>query len=101
MSDLTLGNDARAVALMNLGIVELWSFRFDDAERHLEQGLALARLIDRPYIQVGCLSHLGLAVARRSLAQARPIPGGDRDRGGARLGDRPDRMRRHGDDGLG
>ena len=71
MSDLTLGNDARAVALMNLGIVELWSFRFDDAERHLEQGLALARLIDRPYVQVGCLSHLGISAARRSLAQAR------------------------------
>jgi LuxR family maltose regulon positive regulatory protein len=56
---------------MNLGIVELWSFRFDDAERHLEQGLALAQLIDRPYIQIGCLSHLGLDDARRSLAHAR------------------------------
>ena len=27
VTELTLGNDARAVALMNLGIVELWSFR--------------------------------------------------------------------------
>ena len=71
VSELTLSNDARAVALMNLGIVELWSFRLDDAERHLEQGLALARLIDRPYVQVGCLSHLGLDDARRSLAEAR------------------------------
>ena len=71
VSELTLSNDARAVALMNLGIVELWSFRLDDAERHLEQGLALARLIDRPYVQIGCLSHLGLDDARRSLAQAR------------------------------
>jgi LuxR family maltose regulon positive regulatory protein len=71
MTDLTLGNDARAVALMNLGIVELWSFEVDDAKRHLEQGLALARLIDRPYVQIGCLAHLGLDAARHSLALAR------------------------------
>ena len=71
VSELTLSNDAKAVALMNLGIVELWSFRLDDAERHLEQGLALARTIERPYVQIGCLSHLGLAASRRSLAQAR------------------------------
>ena len=71
VTELTLSNDARAVALMNLGIVELWSFRLDDAERHLEQSLALARLIDRPYVQIGCLSHLGLAAARHSLALAR------------------------------
>jgi LuxR family transcriptional regulator, maltose regulon positive regulatory protein len=69
--DLALGNDARALALMNVGIVELWSFRLDDAQRDLEQGLALARLIDRPYVEIGCLSHLGLDAARRSLALAR------------------------------
>jgi LuxR family maltose regulon positive regulatory protein len=56
---------------MNLGIVELWSFRLDDAERHLEQGLALARLTDRPYVQIGCLSHLALEASRHSLGQAR------------------------------
>jgi LuxR family maltose regulon positive regulatory protein len=71
VTELRMINDARAVALMNLGIVELWSFRLDDAERHLEQGLALARQIDRPYVQIGCLSHLGLDAARHSLAQAR------------------------------
>jgi LuxR family maltose regulon positive regulatory protein len=71
VTELTLSNDARAIALMDLGIVELWSLRLADSERHLEQGLALAQLIDRPYLQVGCLSHLGLLVARRSLAQAR------------------------------
>ena len=72
VTELTLSNDARAVALMNLGIVELWSFRLDDAERHLEQGLALARLIDRPYVQIGCLSApRGSLAARSSLALAR------------------------------
>ncbi|TAK01740.1 MAG: LuxR family transcriptional regulator, partial [Chloroflexota bacterium] len=70
-TDLALGNDARALALMNIGIVEFWSFRLDDGPRHLEQGLALARLIDRPYIQIACLSHLGLDAARSSIARAR------------------------------
>ena len=69
--ELTLSNDAKAVALMNLGVVELWSFALDDAERHLEQGLALGRLIDRPYVQVGCLGPLGLHAARSSFVRAR------------------------------
>ena len=71
VTELTLSNDARAVALMNLGIVELWSFRLDEAERHLEQGLALARLIGRPYVQIGCLSGLAVLSARSSLVLAR------------------------------
>src|SRR5215831_4912715 len=37
------GDDLRALALINLGIAELWSLRLDDADRHLEQGVALAR----------------------------------------------------------
>jgi LuxR family maltose regulon positive regulatory protein len=71
VTELTLSRDARAVALMNLGMVELWSFELDDAERHLEQGLDLARVIERPYVQVGCLAHLALLAARQSLALAR------------------------------
>jgi LuxR family transcriptional regulator, maltose regulon positive regulatory protein len=35
-------------ALMHLGIVELGSARLEEAERHLEQGLELARLGRRP-----------------------------------------------------
>ncbi len=64
--EVVLGNDARAVALMNLGAIELWSFRFDDAERHLEQGLELARRIGRPYVEVGCLAYWALAARRRT-----------------------------------
>jgi LuxR family maltose regulon positive regulatory protein len=71
VSELTLSRDARAVALMNLGIAQLWSFELDDAERHLELGLDLARVIERPYLQVGCLAHLALLAARQSLALAR------------------------------
>jgi LuxR family transcriptional regulator, maltose regulon positive regulatory protein len=71
LSAVTLGNDVRAVALMNLGIVELWLFRVDDALRHLEQGLELARRIGRPYVEIGCLGHLALLTAVDSFALAR------------------------------
>jgi LuxR family maltose regulon positive regulatory protein len=71
--DVVLGNDARAVALMNLGVIELWSFRFGDAQRHLEQGLELARRIRRPFVEVGCLAYLGLAARRCSLGREREL----------------------------
>ena len=69
--EIGLGNDVRASALMHLGIVELWSTRFEEAERHLEQGLGLARLGGRPYLKVQCLAHLAVAAGRRSLGRAR------------------------------
>ena len=59
--DIALDSDLRAVALMNLGIVEAWSFGLADAERHLEEGAALARNIGRPYLEVSCLAQLGFA----------------------------------------
>src|SRR6266550_761764 len=52
-----LGSELRAVALMNLGIVETWSGRFEDAERHLAEGAALAEAIGRPYIEVACRAY--------------------------------------------
>jgi LuxR family maltose regulon positive regulatory protein len=58
--ELGRGNDHRASALMHLGIAELWSLRVDDARRDLEEALALARRIGRPYLEVGCLGHLAL-----------------------------------------
>jgi len=69
--ELALGGDARLFALINLAIVELWSSQLADAERHLEQALALAREIDRPFVEVGCLSYLGLLVSTRTFAPAR------------------------------
>jgi LuxR family transcriptional regulator, maltose regulon positive regulatory protein len=53
------GAELRALALMNLGIAESWTWRLADAESHLEQGLALGRTIGRPYVEVGCLATLG------------------------------------------
>jgi LuxR family maltose regulon positive regulatory protein len=65
--EIALGSDLRAVALMNLGIVEAWS-GLPDAERHLQEGAALARDIGRPYVEVGCLAHLGFASKIHSFA---------------------------------
>ena len=45
---------------MNLGIAELWTLHLDEAHRDLEEALALARRIGRPYLEVGCLGHLAL-----------------------------------------
>ena len=59
--DIALDSDLRAVALMNLGTVEAWSLALPDAERHLQEGAALARQIGRPYLEVSCLAQLGFA----------------------------------------
>jgi LuxR family transcriptional regulator, maltose regulon positive regulatory protein len=68
---ITLDSDLRGFSLMNLGIVELWSGRPADAERHLSEGAALARTIGRPYLEVGCRAYLGFAWRRRSFTIAR------------------------------
>ena len=69
--DIALGSDLRAVALMNLGIVEAWSLGLPDAERHLQEGAVLARKIGRPYLEVACLAQLGFASRIRSFATTR------------------------------
>ncbi len=66
-----MGSELRGVVLLNLGIVETWSGRFDEAERHLSEGAALARTIGRPYLEVACHAHQGFASKTVSLATAR------------------------------
>jgi len=46
-----LGEELRALALISLGSTEFWAARFAEAERHLDQGIALARRIGRPYLE--------------------------------------------------
>ena len=46
-----LGEELRALALISLGSTEFWAARFEEAERHLEQGVALARRIGRPFLE--------------------------------------------------
>jgi LuxR family maltose regulon positive regulatory protein len=62
-----LGEDLRATASISLGIGEMWALRFEDAERHLTQGLALAREIGRPYLELH-----GLAHGAHAMLQFRP-----------------------------
>jgi LuxR family transcriptional regulator, maltose regulon positive regulatory protein len=68
---IAMSSELRGVALMNLGIVETWSRRFDDAERHLSEGAALAKAIGRPYLEVACRAHQIFPTTLVSLASAR------------------------------
>jgi LuxR family maltose regulon positive regulatory protein len=69
---LGLGEDLRAAAFISLGIAEIWAFRFEDAERHLKQGIALARQIGRPYLEFTGLTHRahGMLLFRPDASQA-------------------------------
>jgi len=62
--------DVRALALVSLGTAELLSQRLDQAERHLEQGTALARRIGRPFVEVTGLAQWANAATHQSLALA-------------------------------
>ena len=62
-----LGGDLRALALIDLGIAEAWTARFDEANRHLDDGIALARQIRRPYLEVTGLAHLAQLESWRSF----------------------------------
>jgi LuxR family transcriptional regulator, maltose regulon positive regulatory protein len=68
---VTMGSELRAVALLNLGIVETWSGRLADADRHLSEGADLARTIGRPYLEVGCRAHQVFPSKTVSVAAAR------------------------------
>jgi len=52
-----LGEELRALALISLGITEFWAARFEEAQRHLEQGIALAHRIGRPYLELTGLAY--------------------------------------------
>jgi LuxR family maltose regulon positive regulatory protein len=73
VNDVAAANDVRAMALMTLGIIEVWAGAGDDAERHLKEALELARRNGRPYLEQGCLAHLAIAAGRHSLTTAREL----------------------------
>jgi LuxR family maltose regulon positive regulatory protein len=68
---IAMDSELRGVALLNLGIVETWSGRLADAERHLSEGAALAQTIGRPYLEVACRAHQGFPSKLVSVAAAR------------------------------
>jgi LuxR family maltose regulon positive regulatory protein len=65
-----LGEELRGLALINLGITEVWAAQFEVAERHLEQGVALARRIGRPFLEFSGLAHQAVIETYRSFARA-------------------------------
>jgi LuxR family transcriptional regulator, maltose regulon positive regulatory protein len=67
---LGLGEDLRGLALINLGITECWASRLEEAERHLEQGIALARRIGRPFLEFIGLANLAPVQIFQSFARA-------------------------------
>ena len=68
---LAMGSELRGVALLNLGIVETWTGRLVEAERHLSDGAALAQRIGRPYLEVACRAHQGFPSRTVSVITAR------------------------------
>jgi len=65
-----LGEDLRALALISLGSTEFWAAMSEQAERHLEQGVALARRIRRPYLEFTGLVYQASIEFFRSFALA-------------------------------
>ncbi|HEY0695779.1 MAG TPA: LuxR C-terminal-related transcriptional regulator [Kribbella sp.] len=68
---VALSGELRTMALMNLGIVEMWSLDLAEAEKHLEDAVRLARRTGRAYLEVGCLAHLGFAANAHSFGKGR------------------------------
>jgi LuxR family transcriptional regulator, maltose regulon positive regulatory protein len=65
-----VGDELRALTLVSLGAAELWSLRPEEAERHLELAVALARRIGRPFLEASALAHSAWAASFRSFALA-------------------------------
>ncbi len=68
---LYVGEELRALALVSHGGTEVWTTtRFEEAERHLEQGVALARQVGRPFLEFTGLAYLAEVEIYRSFARA-------------------------------
>ena len=68
--EVGLGEDLGATALIDLGVAEIWAGQLEAADRHLEQGLAEARRIRRPLLELQALAHQALIGVLRSEATA-------------------------------
>ncbi len=58
VAQLGLGDELRALALLEFGVAEVWTGRFEAAEQHLEQALEMAQRIARPFLELGAVAHL-------------------------------------------
>ena len=65
-----LGEDLRALALINLGIAEFGAGLMEEAEPHLEQGVMLAHRIGRPFLEFSGLAYQATLKIAWSFAAA-------------------------------
>ncbi len=65
-----LGADLRALALISLGDSETWTGQPAQAEAHLDQAVALARRIKRPYLEFMALVYRGAIELTRKIPLA-------------------------------
>ena len=56
-----LDADLRALTMISLGRTEIWTVRHEKAYEHLQQGIALARRVGRPFLEFTGLANLGMA----------------------------------------
>jgi LuxR family maltose regulon positive regulatory protein len=61
-----LDEHLHALALVSLGVTELWAAQFEEAEWHLRQGVTLAARIERPFLAFTGLAYQALTEAYRS-----------------------------------
>jgi LuxR family maltose regulon positive regulatory protein len=64
------GEELRALAMVSLGMTEFWAAQREEARRHLEQGVTLARRIARPYLEFSGLAYQAVSEIPRSFARA-------------------------------
>ena len=64
------GEELRALALLEIGDAETWTGQLDEAQPHLEQAIALARRIGRPYLEFMGLTYRAEIELNRCLPLA-------------------------------
>jgi LuxR family transcriptional regulator, maltose regulon positive regulatory protein len=70
-----VGEEFRAVALVTVGAANVWGQQLAAGEQDLDEGLALAKRIGQPYLEVTALAHLAIAALHRSAAAAKELSG--------------------------
>ena len=68
-----MGEELRALALLEIGDAETWTGRLDQAQPHLEQAIALARRIRRPYLEFMGLTYRAEIELNRWLPRAEEL----------------------------
>jgi LuxR family transcriptional regulator, maltose regulon positive regulatory protein len=70
LEDVGLSEERHAQALISLGTAEVWTGQLEDAERHLDDGIALARRIEQPYLELRGLAHSAMVANFRTFSSA-------------------------------